>query len=75
LAERLQLPMAAAAHLAGPVIRPLLQRGMNMSLHRFARLLPPGDPPEPTARAEQVQDCATRGIQPCLLSTTPRERR
>jgi carbon monoxide dehydrogenase subunit G len=60
--EQLQLPMAAAAHLAWPVIRRLLQRGMNMSLHRFARLFPPGAPPEPTARAEQVQDCPTRSI-------------
>jgi hypothetical protein len=53
------------------VIRRLLQRGMHMSLHRFARLFPPGDPPEPTARAEQVQDCLTRSTQPCLLSPTP----
>lgn len=42
--EQLQLLMAAAPHLAWPVIRPLLQRGMNMSLHRFARLFPPGAP-------------------------------
>jgi carbon monoxide dehydrogenase subunit G len=42
--EQLQLPMAAAARLAWPVIRPLLQRGMNMSLRRFARLFPPGGP-------------------------------
>jgi hypothetical protein len=42
---------------------------------RFARLFPPGNPPEPTARAEQVQDCLTRSTQLCLLSPTPRERR
>lgn len=43
--EQLQVPMAAAGRLAWPVVRPLLQRGMNMSLRRFARLFPPGDPP------------------------------
>jgi carbon monoxide dehydrogenase subunit G len=41
--EHLQLPLAAAGRLAWPAIRPLLQRGMDASLRRFARLFPPGD--------------------------------
>ena len=42
--EQLQLPLAAAGRLAWPVVRPLLQRGMDASLRRFAQLFPPGDP-------------------------------
>jgi carbon monoxide dehydrogenase subunit G len=41
--EQLQLPLAAAGRLAWPVVRPLLQWGMDASLRRFARLFPPGD--------------------------------
>jgi carbon monoxide dehydrogenase subunit G len=42
--EQLQLPLATAGRLAWPVVRPLLQRGMDVSLRRFARLFPPGNP-------------------------------
>ena len=36
--ERLELPFAAAGRWAWRVIRPLAQRGMDLSLRRFARL-------------------------------------
>jgi hypothetical protein len=42
--ERLQLPLASAGRLAWPVLRPLLQRGMDASLRGFARLFPRRDP-------------------------------
>ena len=41
--EQLHLPLATAGRLAWQVVRPLAQRGMDMSVRRFARLVPPGD--------------------------------
>jgi len=37
-AERLELPFAAAGRWGWRVVRPLAQRGMDLSLRRFARL-------------------------------------
>jgi len=36
--ERLELPFAAAGRWGWRVVRPLVQRGMDLSLRRFARL-------------------------------------
>jgi len=36
--ERLELPFATAGRWGWPVVRPLVQRGMDRSLRRFARL-------------------------------------
>jgi hypothetical protein len=40
--EQLLLPLAVAGRLAWPVVRPLMQWGMDASLRRFARLFPAG---------------------------------
>jgi carbon monoxide dehydrogenase subunit G len=42
--ERLDLPFAAAGRWAWWLARPLAQRGMDLSLRRFARLLAAGAP-------------------------------
>jgi carbon monoxide dehydrogenase subunit G len=39
--ESLDLPLGAAGRLGWLVVRPLAQRGMDASLRRFARLVPP----------------------------------
>jgi hypothetical protein len=42
--EQLRLPLGAAGRVGWRVVRPLAQRGMDLSLRRFARLVSPGDP-------------------------------
>jgi carbon monoxide dehydrogenase subunit G len=39
--ELLDLPLGVLGRLGWLLMRPLAQRGMNTSLHRFARLVPP----------------------------------
>jgi hypothetical protein len=42
--EQLPLPLGAAGRVVWRVVRPLAQRGMDLSLRRFARLVSPSDP-------------------------------
>jgi hypothetical protein len=40
--ELLDLPLGVLGRLGWLVVRPLAQRGMDLSLRRFARFVPPG---------------------------------